>query len=453
MQDLLRDLEQLVFGHLEQLVARIGLEDVGQRLGRVPGTRQVGALHHPLDLVPEQRNVARVAVVGGRGEQAEEAVLADHLALGVEALDPDEIQIHRAVHRRAGVRLGDHQRRRIARAAPDFRRQGSEAARGGARRALAAEQAERRALDPAQLIAVAVADQVVAAVAEEGEVVVGDPRQERLRLLQVVGVDHLGAVLQVGECGVDLAEHRLPVLDCRAHVAERALELGADRLQPLRIALAVDLDVHERFEGGFAAIAGRRIQHRLERAVGAAPHRDHRVDGEVDQEPEAVERHARRIHQERHVVGHHLDDGVGRLPAVLLDLRIVHPHLGMAGRAVLAEAQVRERGAVQIQWVAIDQVGRRHRPVIVAHERIGEPRQRIVELIVQTVGHAFEQVGLLVLQPGRHGSSPIGDRSASSTDRKLLTKHPKTGARAHCGSAPGSPCHERARSPEYRKLH
>ena len=47
--------------------------------------------------------------------------------------------------------------------------------------------------------------------------------------------------------------------------------LGADRLQPLQIALPVDLEVHERFEKvGFAAIAGRRVQHRLERAVGVA---------------------------------------------------------------------------------------------------------------------------------------------------------------------------------------
>ncbi len=128
VQDLLRDLEQLLFRHLEQLVARIRLENVGQRLARVPGRRQVGALHHALDLVPEQRDVARIAVVRGRGEQAEEAVLADHLALGVEPLDPDEVQVHRAVHGRARVRLGDHQRRRIARPAPDLRRQRGEAA-------------------------------------------------------------------------------------------------------------------------------------------------------------------------------------------------------------------------------------------------------------------------------------------------------------------------------------
>ena len=149
MQDFLRDLEQLVLRHLEQLVARIGLEDVGERLGRVPGGRQVGARHHRGHLVPKQGNVARIAVVGRRGEQAEEAVLAHHPALGVETLDADEIQIDRAMHRRAGVRLGDHQRHRVAGAAPDIRRQGGEAARGGARRTLSAQQPERRALDAA----------------------------------------------------------------------------------------------------------------------------------------------------------------------------------------------------------------------------------------------------------------------------------------------------------------
>ncbi len=293
------------------------------------GRRQVGALHHPRDLVPEQRDVARIAVVRGRGEQAEEAVLADHLALGVEPPDPDVVQIDRAVHGRARVRLGDHQRRRIARPAPDLRRQRGEAARGRARRTLPAQQAERGALDPAQLIAALVADQVVAAVAEEGEVVVGDPRQERLRLLQVRGIDRPGAVPEIGERRVDLAEHRPPVLDRGAHVAERALELGADPVQPLQIALPVDLDVHERFERGFAAVAGGRIQHRLEHAVCVTAHRQHRMDREVDQEAQAVQRHAHRIDQERHVVGDHLDDGMGRLPAVLLDLRIVDPHLGV----------------------------------------------------------------------------------------------------------------------------
>ena len=133
VQDLLRGLEQLV-------VRRSGTArraDRSRGCWRAPcpsgpaGGRSARC-DHPLDLAPEQRDLARVAVVGGRGEQAEEAVLADHLALGVEALDPDEVQVDRAVHGRARVRLGDHQRRRIARPAPDLRRQRGEAARGRA---------------------------------------------------------------------------------------------------------------------------------------------------------------------------------------------------------------------------------------------------------------------------------------------------------------------------------
>ncbi len=247
--------------------------------------------------------------------------------------------------------------------------------------------------------------------------IVGDPRQERLRLLQVLGIDRPGAVLEIGERRVDLAEHRPPVLDRGAHVAERVLELRADPVQPLQIALPVDLDVHERFERGLAAVAGRRIQHRLEHAVCVTAHRQHRMDREVDQQPQAVQRHADRIHQERHVVGDHLDDGMRRLPAVLLDLRIVHPHLGVPRSAMLAEAQVRERGAIQIQGVAIDQVGRRHRAVIVVHECLGERGERVIQLVVHPVGHALEQVGLLVLQPGRHGSPPrIGAGRACTTE-------------------------------------
>ena len=214
-------------------------------------------------------------------------------------------------------------------------------------------------------------------------------------------------MLEIGERGVDLAEHRSPVLDRGAHVAERALELRADLVEPLQIALPVDLDVHERFERGFVAVAGRRIQHRLEHAVRVTAHRLHRMDRQVDQEAQAVQRHADRIHQERHVVGDHLDDRVGGLPAVLLDLRVIDPHLGVPGLAVLAEAQVRQRGAVQIERVAIDQVGRGHRAVIVVHERLGERGQGMIQLVVHPVGHALEQVGLLVLQPGRH-DSPLG---------------------------------------------
>ena len=168
---------------------------------------QVGARDHPLDLAAQQRDLARIAVVGGGREQAEEAVLAEHPALGVEPPHADVVEIDRAVHGRAAVGLGDHQRHRQARQAAHLRRQRCEAARvrARARLGLAAQQAHRRALDAAQLVAVLLAQEVVAGVAEEGEVVVGDPAQEGLDLGDLLGVERLGAAL---------ADPRAPARSC-----------------------------------------------------------------------------------------------------------------------------------------------------------------------------------------------------------------------------------------------
>ena len=403
VQDLLHGLEQLVVVGLEQFVPRVGLEDVGERLARVAGRRQLGALEHPRHLVAEQRDLARIAIVGGRGEQAEEAVLADHLALGVEAADPDVVEIDRPVHGRARVRLGDRERHRRARLLADLRRQRGEAARGRAGGLLPPQQAERQVLDPPQLISALIAHQVVAAVAKEGEVVVGDPAQERHRLLELGRLEHLGAAPQIGDRVLDLAEHGPPVLDPRADVGQDPLEVGADRLDPLGIALAVELEMHVGLEADVAAVAGGRFQHRGQRAVGRALDRHHRVDRDVDQEAQPVERHAERIDQERHVVGDHLDHRVGRLPAVLLDLRIVDPERRLAGRAVLGEAEVGQGRAVQIERIALEQIDRRHRAVVMPEERLGALGLTFGQLIVQPIDHPLEQIGLLVLQPGCHG--------------------------------------------------
>ena len=78
MQDADRDLEQLVVGDLEQLVAREGLQDVRPAPCRRGCSVEAGALEYCVDLVAQQRDVAGAAAVGGRGEQADEQPLADH---------------------------------------------------------------------------------------------------------------------------------------------------------------------------------------------------------------------------------------------------------------------------------------------------------------------------------------------------------------------------------------
>ena len=100
---------ELLVGALEQLVARIGLQHVGQGLAVMAGRGEAGPGDDPLDLLAQQRDRPRVAVVGGGGEMADEGVLADHPALGVVALDPDQVEMGRPVHRRAAIRLEDQQ--------------------------------------------------------------------------------------------------------------------------------------------------------------------------------------------------------------------------------------------------------------------------------------------------------------------------------------------------------
>ena len=101
------DPEQVVDGDLEQLVARVGLEDLHERLLVVAAGGERGAPEHRVDLAPQDRYRVRARVVGVVGEQAEEAPLADHPAVLVEALDADVVEEGRPVNRRARVRLGE----------------------------------------------------------------------------------------------------------------------------------------------------------------------------------------------------------------------------------------------------------------------------------------------------------------------------------------------------------
>ena len=105
---------KIFLGGLEQLVARIVRENVDQRLAGMAAWCQARARNDVGGLAPQQRNVGRVRAVGGRREEAQEAVLADHVALGVEALDRDVVEIARAMHGGSRGGLGDDQKFRAA---------------------------------------------------------------------------------------------------------------------------------------------------------------------------------------------------------------------------------------------------------------------------------------------------------------------------------------------------
>src|SRR5207248_6407390 len=115
-EDAAGDLEELLVGDLEELVAGEGLQDVDEGLAVVAAGIEPGALDGALGLEAQHRDLAHAAAVRGRGEEAEETVLADEVPLLVVALDADAIERHGAVDQAAAVRLGDAEEVRAARA-------------------------------------------------------------------------------------------------------------------------------------------------------------------------------------------------------------------------------------------------------------------------------------------------------------------------------------------------
>ncbi len=106
---------ELVDGRVQQLVARVGLEGVHQGLAGVAARVEAAALEDLLRLLADQRDPHQALGVGRAGEQAEEAALAVDLAVLVEGLHADVVEVRRAVHGRAGVGLGQHQQGLLAR--------------------------------------------------------------------------------------------------------------------------------------------------------------------------------------------------------------------------------------------------------------------------------------------------------------------------------------------------
>ena len=86
---------------------------------------------------------------------------------------------------------------------------------------------------------------------------------------------------------------------------------------------------------------------------GVAPQAHHRMNDQVRRQSTPVERHAHGIDEKRHIVGDNLNDRVGRLPTVLLELWVVHVNLGDAGLALLGVGQMGHRRAIEIYIIAI----------------------------------------------------------------------------------------------------
>ena len=152
VEDAARDLVELVRAHLEQLVAREGVDDLGERLVVVAAGRERRRARAP----PRPCGAASgcrggTLAVGERRVEAEEAALADDVAVGVEALDADVVEVARPVHGRARVGLGQDQQVRLA-ARTRARAGGSLANAVETCAGAAAQQAEPGALDRARSV-------------------------------------------------------------------------------------------------------------------------------------------------------------------------------------------------------------------------------------------------------------------------------------------------------------
>ena len=347
---------ELVHRGVEQLVPRVGLEGVHQRLAGVAAQVEADPLEHRVGLLAQQRDPGQRLGVGGAGVEPEEPALADDLAV-LERLHADVVEVRRAVHGRPGVRLGQHQQRLLAGLGLDDRGELAERRRHVL---VGAQDAEAGARHGAQQLVVALLLEPVLAVAEEGEVVRGQPLEQLAALADLVLRERRRVGPQLADDLQHLRVHLVPVLDGLADVAQHPLDVLLDGGGVVALADAVDLDVHP----GLADEAGlglqRPVRHRrhpLQRSRDVALDVEERVDHDVHVAQLSGELHGQRVDEERHVVDDHLDDRVpARGPAVLAEGRGEDPHLRGALRPVVRELPVRGQGPVQVDVAAVAHV-------------------------------------------------------------------------------------------------
>jgi hypothetical protein len=197
-------------------------------------------------------------------------------------------------------------------------------------------------------------DQVVAAVAEQRHVLVGEPAQEVAAFGDLRCRQRRGHGIELGDRLLQARQHRLPVLDCGAHVAEHALDARDQVAALLRIDQPVDLDVHPRLARGLGGFAARADGGQP--PGGVALDREDRMHDQVQRQPLPVDLGRGRVDQERHVVVDDLDHRVARGPPVLGQRGAEHAHLRHARRAGGAELPVRQHRARQVLGCALDEI-------------------------------------------------------------------------------------------------
>jgi hypothetical protein len=311
---------QVVDLGLQQLVARVAVQDVDEHLRLVVVPRVGGALQHRAHLPPHDRDVEQRLLGDVLRVQPEEAALAGGPALRVEPPDADVVEVAPALHGRPGVGLGQVEQARAGVLPPHVGWQRRHRVRHRLP-AGAAQDAQARLGHRLQHLFAGARHDLVLAVAEEGEVAVGEPAQELRGLVPVVGRDDRGVCLEARRDRGRAVAHGGLVLVGRADVAEHPHQVEAQPFQDVGVGLTVDLDVVEGLPAG--VLRGRRVivvdGEQLTRVVAADG--EHRVERDVQAEPVAGQLGGERVGDERHVLRHHLHHRVRRGEAVLVEGR------------------------------------------------------------------------------------------------------------------------------------
>ena len=359
---------------------------------------EAGAAHDTGDLAAQERDLARAAVVGDGGEQADGQRDAEDVALPVEALDQDGVERHRAVDRGLPGALGHQECARLVQEGADLGGQDGGMAvlveHGDLR---VAQHAEPAALDQLQpgLAPVAADGGGVEAATQQGHVAVVDPGQEVGGFLGFLGIGSMGDVVAGG---ADALAHRGPVLHRGADVGQHPLDPLAQTGLGGRIRQRVDGAVHEGFVAR-AVLLFTGFQKLDDAALGVADDAGDRMDDQMDGDALPVQLRRDGIDQEGHVVVDDLHHRALGLPAMLVQPGRIDPHLGLAGRALLCPLPHRQCGAVKLFRGAAQQVIGGHVGVKALHEAL---RPRVRNPAAHQFGQLLPQVARQILRRRPH---------------------------------------------------
>jgi hypothetical protein len=387
------------------------------------------AVQHGPDLPPDDRDLEQRLLRHVPRIKPEEPPLADRPASCVEPLDPDVVEIAAALHRRPGVGLRQVEQDGLEDLSPDVGRQRREPMRHRLPTGVP-QDAEPRSRDRLQHLLLRARYELVLPVAEEREVVVGEPPQEVPGLSPISGGDHRRLGVEVPGDRAGTLAHRRLVRVGGAHVAEDADQVETEPVEHARVGLPVDLDVVEGLPDD-ADLTGPRlvVEHGEQLALRTALDNEHGLDRNVQAEPVACELGRQGVRQERHVVGHDLHDGVRGGESVLVEGGGEHRDLRLVRRSVTREAQVRERRSKEIGHGPSDEVLGRDPLVVPLGKRKQEPdllgRHPLQCVLAEALDDSRSVIGrhrihgpLLPVSPeGSRFPAVLGSRSSSCGHR------------------------------------